>query len=116
MVILRAAVEELADVGYGRVTIESIATRAGVGKSTIYRHWRDKLALIADAFETSHEVMVPDSEFVTWRRAPTSDDGMVALACTLVIENDCPPSTESGTLPVMLTVSVWPPTTGKWQS
>ena len=60
MVILRAAVEELADVGYGRVTIESIASRAGVGKSTIYRHWPDKLALIADAFETFHEQMVPD--------------------------------------------------------
>jgi TetR/AcrR family transcriptional regulator, regulator of autoinduction and epiphytic fitness len=60
MVILRAAVEELADVGYGRVRMESIAARAGVGKSTIYRHWPDKLALIADAFETFHEVMVPD--------------------------------------------------------
>jgi TetR/AcrR family transcriptional regulator, regulator of autoinduction and epiphytic fitness len=60
MVILRAAVEELAAVGYGGVTIESIATRAGVGKSTIYRHWPDKLDLIADAFETFHEQMVPD--------------------------------------------------------
>jgi TetR/AcrR family transcriptional regulator, regulator of autoinduction and epiphytic fitness len=60
MVILEAAVEELADVGYGGVTIESVAARAGVGKSTIYRHWPDKLALIADAFETFHEQMVPD--------------------------------------------------------
>lgn len=60
MLILGAAVEELADVGYGRVTVESIAARAGVGKSTIYRHWPDKLALIADAFETFHEQMVPE--------------------------------------------------------
>jgi TetR/AcrR family transcriptional regulator of autoinduction and epiphytic fitness len=60
MLILKAAVEELADVGYGGVTIESIAARAGVGKSTIYRHWPDKLTLIADAFETFHEQMVPD--------------------------------------------------------
>jgi AcrR family transcriptional regulator len=60
MVILRAAVEELGEVGYGRVTIESIAARAGVGKSTIYRQWPNKLALIADAFETFHEQMVPD--------------------------------------------------------
>lgn len=59
MVILRAAVEELAVAGYGRVTIESIAARARVGKSTIYRHWQDKLELIADAFETFHERMVP---------------------------------------------------------
>ena len=60
MLILRAAVQELAAVGYGGVTIESIAARAGVGKSTIYRHWSDKLELIADAFETFHEQMVPD--------------------------------------------------------
>jgi AcrR family transcriptional regulator len=60
MVILRAAVEEMAEVGYGGVTIEAIAARAGVGKSTIYRHWPDKLDLIADAFETFHEQMVPD--------------------------------------------------------
>ncbi len=59
-VILRAAVEELAHAGYGRVTVESIAARAGVGKSTIYRHWPDKLALIADAFETFHQQMVPN--------------------------------------------------------
>jgi TetR/AcrR family transcriptional regulator, regulator of autoinduction and epiphytic fitness len=60
MVILEAAVDELAEVGYGGVTIESVAARAGVGKSTIYRHWPDKLALIADAFETFHVQMVPD--------------------------------------------------------
>jgi AcrR family transcriptional regulator len=60
MVILRAAVDEMAAVGYGGVTIESIAARAGVGKSTIYRHWPDKLDLIADAFETFHEQLVPD--------------------------------------------------------
>jgi TetR/AcrR family transcriptional regulator of autoinduction and epiphytic fitness len=69
LVILEAAVEELADVGYGGVTIESVAARAGVGKSTIYRHWRDKLALIADAFETFHEQMVPDLSDRTAREA-----------------------------------------------
>jgi TetR/AcrR family transcriptional regulator of autoinduction and epiphytic fitness len=69
MVILRAAVDELADVGYGRVTIESIAARAGVGKSTIYRHWPDKLELIADAFETFHEQMVPDLGHLAVREA-----------------------------------------------
>ena len=62
IVILKAAVEELAEVGYGGVTIESVAARGGVGKSTIYRHWPDKLALIADALETFHEQMVPALE------------------------------------------------------
>src|SRR6516162_6635340 len=69
MVILRAAVEEMAAVGYGGVTIESIAARAGVGKSTIYRHWPDKLDLIADAFETFHEQMVPSLENRSYRES-----------------------------------------------
>jgi AcrR family transcriptional regulator len=59
-VILEAALEELGEVGYGSFTIESVATRAGVGKSTIYRHWPDKLALIADAFQTFHRQRGPD--------------------------------------------------------
>jgi AcrR family transcriptional regulator len=58
-VVLEAALDELGTVGYGAFTIESVAGRAGVGKSTIYRHWPDKLALIADAFETFHQEMVP---------------------------------------------------------
>ncbi|HEY1502746.1 MAG TPA: TetR/AcrR family transcriptional regulator [Stellaceae bacterium] len=54
-VILAAALQELGEIGYGGFVIESVAARAGVGKSTIYRHWPDKLALIADAFAHLHE-------------------------------------------------------------
>jgi TetR/AcrR family transcriptional regulator, regulator of autoinduction and epiphytic fitness len=61
-VVRQAALDELGEVGYGAFTIESVAARAGVGKSTIYRHWPDKLTLIADAFETFHEEMVPSTE------------------------------------------------------
>lgn len=60
--IRQAALDELGDVGYGAVTMESVAARAGVAKTTVYRHWPDKLALIADAFETFHEEMVPSIE------------------------------------------------------
>ena len=63
-VILQAALDELGEVGYGAFRIESVAARARVGKSTIYRHWPDKLALIADAFETFHVQMVPDTTAV----------------------------------------------------
>src|ERR1700687_607414 len=59
MVVRRAALDELGEVGYGAFTIESVAARSGVARSTIYRHWPDKLALIADAFETFHEQLVP---------------------------------------------------------
>lgn len=58
--ILRAALVELGEVGYGAFTIESVAARAGVGKSTIYRHWPDKLRLITAAFHTFHRQQAPD--------------------------------------------------------
>jgi TetR/AcrR family transcriptional regulator, regulator of autoinduction and epiphytic fitness len=51
-VILQAVLDELGAVGYGALPIESVAARAGVGKSTIYRHWGGKLALVEDAFRT----------------------------------------------------------------
>src|SRR5205807_9252928 len=51
-VILEAALAELGEAGYGALTIESVAPRAGVGKSTIYRHWSGKLTLVEDAFRT----------------------------------------------------------------
>jgi TetR/AcrR family transcriptional regulator, regulator of autoinduction and epiphytic fitness len=51
-VILEAVLDELGAVGYGAMTIEGVAARAGVGKSTIYRHWSGKLDLVEDAFRT----------------------------------------------------------------
>jgi TetR/AcrR family transcriptional regulator of autoinduction and epiphytic fitness len=59
-VILRAVLEELSATGYGALTIESIARRAGVGKSTIYRHWPDKLVMIADAFKMLQDERDPE--------------------------------------------------------
>jgi AcrR family transcriptional regulator len=61
-VILEAALEELGEVGYGALTIESVAARAGVGKSTIYRHWSGKLALVEDAFRTlKAQALIPEA-------------------------------------------------------
>jgi TetR/AcrR family transcriptional regulator of autoinduction and epiphytic fitness len=61
-VILEAALEELGQVGYGPLTIEAVAARAGVGKSTIYRHWPGKLALVEDAFRTlKAPLVVPET-------------------------------------------------------
>ncbi|OIJ87000.1 TetR/AcrR family transcriptional regulator [Streptomyces colonosanans] len=46
---IRAAVfEELAAVGYARMSIEGVARRAGVGKTAVYRRWRSKLHLVLD--------------------------------------------------------------------
>ena len=60
MAVLAAAVAELADRGYGAVTIEAVAARAGVAKSTIYRHWPDKLVMIADAFKMLQDERDPE--------------------------------------------------------
>ena len=51
-VVLSAALDLLGEVGYGGLTIEAVAARAGVGKSTIYRHWSGKPELVEDAVRT----------------------------------------------------------------
>ncbi|MGW7454030.1 TetR/AcrR family transcriptional regulator [Streptomyces sp. NPDC054787] len=49
---IRAAVlEELAAVGFSRMSIEGIARRAGVGKTAVYRRWKSKLHLVLDLVE-----------------------------------------------------------------
>ena len=60
LVVRQAALIEFAESGYGGFTIESVAARAGVGRSTVYRHWGSKLALISDALETLNEQPAPD--------------------------------------------------------
>ncbi|HET6211454.1 MAG TPA: TetR/AcrR family transcriptional regulator [Micromonosporaceae bacterium] len=51
--IITAVLDLLAEgVAAGSITIEAVATRAGVGKATIYRRWPNKEALLVDAIVT----------------------------------------------------------------
>ena len=50
--VLTAALAELGARGYGGFTIEGVANRAGVARSTIYRLGHDRLSLVAAAMET----------------------------------------------------------------
>ena len=65
------ALSELAARGYGAFTIEAVAKRSGVAKSTIYRHWPGKLALIADALDTLN-VQTPAEPSPAAERRPGS--------------------------------------------
>src|SRR5688572_22136548 len=49
--VLTAALAELAERGYGGFTIDGVATRAGVARSTIYRLGHDRPSLVAEAME-----------------------------------------------------------------
>lgn len=49
--ILQAVSDALAEGEYHQLTIEDVAARAGVGKSTIYRWWKHKSELVLDAFK-----------------------------------------------------------------
>lgn len=47
--ILAAVVELVSELGYERVTVDAIATRARASKATIYRRWPSKADLVAAA-------------------------------------------------------------------
>ena len=47
--ILRAAMELLGESGIQSVTMDAVARRAGAGKASLYRRWKSKDELLADA-------------------------------------------------------------------
>jgi AcrR family transcriptional regulator len=44
--ITDAVLDELAEHGYGRLSMEAVARRAGVGKSALYRRWPSKQDMV----------------------------------------------------------------------
>ncbi|MDJ0736797.1 MAG: TetR/AcrR family transcriptional regulator [Nostocaceae cyanobacterium] len=60
--ILKATLELLGEVGFESMSIEAISTRAGVGKTTIYRRYNSKEELVADAIESiRQDVVIPNT-------------------------------------------------------
>jgi AcrR family transcriptional regulator len=45
-----AAMDLLVEQGFAKLSIEGVAARAGVAKTTVYRRWGSKAALVIDAF------------------------------------------------------------------
>jgi AcrR family transcriptional regulator len=63
--IAAAALRQLGEVGYANITMESVASEAGVARATVYRRYRDKADLITAAIaanSTSHLVEGPSDD------------------------------------------------------
>ncbi len=106
--ILNATAELLGEVGYPKLAVEAIAARAGVGKQTIYRWWKDKGALVLDAYlalvQGAGELTFPDTgdleaDLLTVLRStvdPLADPGYEAFyrALLTAIQGDAKLSAE----------------------
>jgi AcrR family transcriptional regulator len=59
----QALLEELAAVGYGRLSIEAVARRAGVAKTAVYRRWNSKLGMVLEvvAEVAGQKLSLPDT-------------------------------------------------------
>jgi AcrR family transcriptional regulator len=64
LAVLHAADDLLVERGFGGVTIEGIAARAGVAKQTIYRWWPSKVDILLDTLidDASRQLSIPDGE------------------------------------------------------
>ncbi|MEX3103030.1 MULTISPECIES: TetR/AcrR family transcriptional regulator [unclassified Streptomyces] len=64
--ILAATREALVDLGWSKLTLGDVATRAGVAKTTLYRRWTGKNELVVDAVaELFDELRLPDRGSLT---------------------------------------------------
>jgi AcrR family transcriptional regulator len=61
--VLAATLDTLTVVGYASLRLEDVATRAGVHKTTVYRHWPTKAELVTDALldRSQQRIPVPDT-------------------------------------------------------
>jgi AcrR family transcriptional regulator len=61
--VLDATAALLSEVGYDELSVDAVASRAGVHKTTVYRRWPTKPELIADAarVQAADSVPIPDT-------------------------------------------------------
>jgi AcrR family transcriptional regulator len=74
--ILKAALDLMDETPFAQVTIEAIAERAGTSKTTVYRWWPNKAALVIEAFR---EAIAPE--------LPLRDTGLLREDLTTQLRN-----------------------------
>jgi len=57
--ITEAALAELAEAGYARMSMEAVARRAGVGKAALYRRWSSKQAMVTELIRSRVADAIP---------------------------------------------------------
>ncbi|MEU4718968.1 TetR/AcrR family transcriptional regulator C-terminal ligand-binding domain-containing protein [Nonomuraea dietziae] len=74
-----AVLEEVVEVGAGRLTMDGIARRAATPRTTLYRRWSDPIEVLLDALYHQHPVEEP---------TPGADDlrGDLIRALRLMVE------------------------------
>lgn len=60
--IVSAAADLMLARGFDRMTVDDVATRAGVGKATVYRRWPSKEDLAVAAMDRVYGVEVPEPD------------------------------------------------------
>lgn len=80
--IIDAAIEVLIRDGYDRLSMEGVATAAGVGKATVYRRWSSKAELVIDAMATIKPAI------------DTIDTGSLDGDVELIIATSCSPHSQ----------------------
>jgi AcrR family transcriptional regulator len=98
--VLAATLLELADRGYAGLSIEDVARRAGVNKTTVYRRWGDRQSLVIDTLTDEMAVVtIPDTGTIegdlrAWAlaliRALTSPVGQAMVNTMLIGGADIP--------------------------
>ena len=83
--IVEAIVDLLLEGGYQEVTIEGVAARAGVAKTTIYRRWPSKAAMVVEAIqEAGKDCPVEDARSGAETLAGSLERMTLALSCSRV--------------------------------
>ncbi|ROO84948.1 TetR family transcriptional regulator [Actinocorallia herbida] len=67
LAILTAAYELVLEVGYGALTVEGIAARAGCGKQTVYRWWPRKADVLMEALAVKADLRISTGDHGSYR-------------------------------------------------